>query len=50
VHSEEGPDHCKVFSVEVQVTGQAMGHGRGHSKKEAQQMAAKDALERLGAL
>ena len=50
VHAEEGPDHCKVFSVEVQVTGQAMGHGSGHSKKEAQQMAAKDALERLGAL
>lgn len=50
VSSEEGPEHCKVFSVEVIVTGQLMGQGRGLSKKEAQQMAAKDALRRLGAL
>lgn len=50
VSSEEGPEHCKVFSVEVSVTGRMMGQGRGLSKKEAQQMAAKDALERLGAL
>ncbi|MBI2502217.1 MAG: ribonuclease III [Candidatus Latescibacteria bacterium] len=50
VRSEEGPEHCKVFSVEVSVTGQLMGQGRGFSKKEAQQMAAKDALQRLGAL
>jgi ribonuclease-3 len=50
VFSEEGPEHCKVFSVEVSVTGRLMGQGRGFSKKEAQQMAAKDALQRLGAL
>lgn len=50
VRSEEGPEHCKVFSVEVTVTGQKLGQGRGFSKKEAQQMAAKDALQRLGAL
>jgi len=50
VHSEEGPDHCKMFSVEVSVTGERVGRGRGRSKKEAQQMAAKDALGRLGAL
>lgn len=50
VHDEEGPDHRKIFSVEVSVTGQSMGRGRGRSKKEAQQMAAKDALQRLGAL
>ena len=50
VHSEEGPDHDKVFSVEVSVTGERIGRGQGRSKKEAQQMAAKDALQYLGAL
>lgn len=50
VSSEEGPEHCKVFSVEVIVTGRLVGQGRGLSKKEAQQMAAKDALQHLGAL
>ena len=50
VHSEEGPDHNKTFSVEVCMTGESLGRGRGRSKKEAQQMAAKDALRRLGEL
>jgi ribonuclease-3 len=49
-HDEEGPDHKKTFSVQVSVTGETMGSGRGRSKKEAQQMAARDALERLGQL
>ena len=49
VHAEEGPDHDKLFSVEVCITGQRMGWGQGRTKKEAQQMAAKDALESLGA-
>ena len=48
VNSEEGPDHKKVFTVEVTVRGENLGAGRGRSKKEAQQMAAKEALERLG--
>ena len=50
VQNERGPDHDKVFSVEVSVNGEAMGFGVGRSKKEAQQMAAKDALVRLGQL
>ena len=50
VNSEAGPDHDKVFSVEVCVTGERIGRGQGRSKKEAQQMAAKDALQRLDAL
>ena len=50
VHAEEGPDHDKIFSVEVCITGQRVGWGRGRSKKAAQQMAAKDALESLDAL
>jgi ribonuclease III len=48
VQDETGPDHEKVFSVEVRITGQTMGAGQGRSKKEAQQMAARDALQRLG--
>ncbi len=50
VHAEEGPDHDKIFSVEVSITSEKLGSGRGRSKKEAQQMAARDALQRLGAL
>lgn len=50
VHSEEGPDHCKLFSVEVCVAGERVGRGQGRSKKEAQQMAARDALQQLGPL
>jgi ribonuclease-3 len=50
VRSEEGPDHNKIFNVEVRVTGEKLGDGQGRSKKEAQQMAAKKALQRLESL
>ncbi len=42
---ESGPDHEKVFEVEVEAGGEVLGRGRGRSKKEAEQMAAWDALE-----
>lgn len=42
---ETGPDHQKVFEVEVQVNDRVFGIGRGHSKKEAEQEAAQRALE-----
>ena len=42
-----GPDHAKVFSVEVTLNGAAVGQGRGHSKKEAEQNAARAAIEAL---
>jgi ribonuclease-3 len=45
---ESGPDHDKVFDVEAVVDGKAVGRGRGHSKKEAEQSAACDALKRRG--
>lgn len=45
---ESGPDHQKSFEVEVRVNGTIVGSGRGLSKKEAEQMAAQQALERLG--
>ena len=50
VQEEKGPDHDKVFSVAVSVTGEEVGFGSGRSKKEAQQMAARDALFKLGQL
>jgi ribonuclease-3 len=46
VVSEEGPDHEKVFCVEVYINGAKYGTGCGLSKKEAEQKAAAMALER----
>jgi ribonuclease-3 len=47
VMSESGPDHRKEFEVELTVQGKVMGRGLGRSKKEAEQAAAKEALEKL---
>ena len=44
---EQGPDHAKVFTMEVRVNGRQLGQGTGRSKKEAEQAAAKAALELL---
>ncbi len=44
----EGPDHNKRFFVEVDLNGSPVGAGSGRSKKEAEQMAAKAAIEKLG--
>ena len=44
---EEGPDHDKRFFVEVDLNGEVAGRGKGHSKKEAEQMAAKAAIAKL---
>src|SRR5690606_7476418 len=41
---EEGPEHRKVFTVEVQIHGEVLGSGTGHSKQEAEREAAKAAL------
>ena len=45
---EEGPDHNKRFVVEVCLNSQVIGKGKGKSKKEAEQLAAKEALELMG--
>ena len=45
--SAEGPDHRKRFDVEVLVGGDVSGRAAGRSKKEAEQLAAKKALEKL---
>ena len=42
---EVGPDHDKTFQAEVRLNGQPIGSGSGHSKKEAEQAAARAALE-----
>ena len=44
---EEGPDHLKEFWMEVILDGKCLGTGKGRSKKEAEQQAARAALEAL---
>lgn len=44
---ESGPDHNKTFTFQVMIDGVAAGQGSGHSKKEAEQLAARDALQKL---
>jgi ribonuclease-3 len=44
---EEGPEHRKVFTVEVSAQGQALGSGVGLSKQEAERQAAGKAIEHL---
>lgn len=44
VVGESGPDHNKTFSVELLVNEKRVSVGEGHSKKEAEQSAAKEAL------
>lgn len=43
-----GPDHAKTFKISVHANGKAIGTGMGKSKKDAEQMAAKAALEDMG--
>ena len=44
---ESGPDHDKRFRFRVSVSGVTAGEGEGRTKKEAEQMAARRALEAL---
>jgi ribonuclease-3 len=43
-----GPDHSKTFKISVHSNGKAIGVGVGKSKKDAEQMAARAALEKMG--
>lgn len=45
---ESGPDHSKQFVVEVHLNSNVIGTGRGRSKKEAEQQAAREALKLMG--
>ncbi len=44
---EEGPAHARLFSVTVNFQGEELGNGKASSKKEAEQQAARAALEYL---
>lgn len=46
--SESGPDHDKRFTMELLLNSNVFAMGEGRSKKEAEQMAAKKALELMG--
>ena len=48
VTDESGPDHDKHFVVQVHLNSNCIGTGAGHSKKQAEQMAAKEALTLMG--
>ncbi len=45
IRREEGPDHSKVYTMEVVFREKVVGVGRGHNKKIAEQKAAKEALK-----
>ncbi|MGX8699785.1 ribonuclease III [Caproiciproducens sp.] len=45
---ESGPDHDKHFTVEVHLNSNVIGKGGGRSKKEAEQQAAREAMELMG--
>ena len=45
--AEQGPEHEKQFIAEVRLKDKVLGSGQGRSKKDAEQMAAQDALGRI---
>ena len=47
VTKEEGPEHAKTFTVEVRLDGVPLATGEGHTKKSAQQEAAKAAIQKF---
>ncbi len=47
VEDVSGPDHSREYHVSLSVDGKIISHGKGRSKKEAEQQAARRALEKL---
>jgi ribonuclease III len=45
--SESGPSHARVFEVEVCLGERPLARGQGRTKKQAEQLAAREALETL---
>ena len=45
---EDGPEHSKVFEVEAMINSNPVGRGAGKTKREAEQMAAREALKLFG--
>ena len=48
IAGESGPDHDKRFEVEVHLNSNVIGRGTGRSKKQAEQEAAREALQLMG--
>lgn len=48
VVSTSGPDHAKTFEVEARMNSNIIGRGKGSTKREAEQSAAKEALALFG--
>ena len=48
LRAESGPDHNKSFEMEVLLNSNVIAYGEGHSKKEAEQAAAREALRLMG--
>lgn len=48
ISDEEGEGHHKIFHANVMLNGQCIGKGKGQSKKEAEQAAAKEAIKLMG--
>jgi len=48
VIEESGPDHNKVFTIDVALNEEILGVGKGRSKKLAEQRAARAAMEKIG--
>ena len=47
VAAEAGPEHRKLFHVEVRVGGELLAQGTGRTKKDAEQKAAMNALAQI---
>lgn len=47
VSGEKGPEHEKVFEIELLIDNKVFGRGSGRSKKEAEQIAAEEAIRKL---
>jgi ribonuclease-3 len=43
----DGPDHARVYTCEIRIDDEVLGHGRGTSKKTAEQECARAAHETL---
>ncbi len=48
VLAEDGPPHDRTFTIAARIAGEEIGRGVGRSKKDAEQAAARVALEHLG--
>ena len=47
ISGEKGPEHEKVFEIELLIDKKVFGRGSGRSKKEAEQIAAEEGIEKL---